>query len=171
MKGQDAERLGLQQCWDSAGSWCTTISAAIQISEQPGQSGLQECWDIAGSWCTSISADNEIGDAGAESFAGVLEQCAALTHLDLKYTWIRASRGRKACSSADAVHSADSSQSLQKSDRSCRESVALSFVAWSSLLPCFVGTLHCLLFAILGDRQATRMIGRHPRSMCVRILD
>jgi len=26
-------------------------------------------------------SENEIGDAGAESFAGVLEQCAALTHL------------------------------------------------------------------------------------------
>ena len=48
------------------------------------QSGLQEeCWRSAERWCTLISVDNDIETDGAESFAGVLGQCAALVHLDL----------------------------------------------------------------------------------------
>jgi hypothetical protein len=54
---------------------------------------LQECWGSAQRWLTYISAAlahldlsyNEIGDAGAESLAGVLTQCRELTHLDLIY--------------------------------------------------------------------------------------
>jgi hypothetical protein len=68
MKGQDAERLagvlaqcpalahldlsgnsdfgaggarGLQECWGSAGSWCTSISAAVELT-QPGRQELIE---------------------------------------------------------------------------------------------------------------------------------
>ena len=41
--------------------------------------------------------------------------------------------------------------------RSCRGREPSSFVAWSSLWTCFVGTLHCLLVAIcLADRQQER---------------
>ena len=29
---------------------------------------------------------NEVGDAGARSFVGVLGQCPALTHIDLSYS-------------------------------------------------------------------------------------
>jgi hypothetical protein len=55
MKGQDTERLAgvLEQ---GPARWRTLISAAIQISEQPGQRGLQECWGSVVSWLTSISA-------------------------------------------------------------------------------------------------------------------
>ena len=60
---------------------------------------------------------------------GVLTQCRALVHLDFSV----------------------------QSHRRCRGREASSFVAWSSLLSSFIGTLHCLLVAIcLADRQPER---------------
>jgi len=44
----------LQGCWNSAGSWCTSISAAIKF-EQVGQAGLQEFWNSAQHCLTLIS--------------------------------------------------------------------------------------------------------------------
>ena len=37
---------GLQECWDSAGSWCTSISATIR-SDHLEQRVLPECWGSA----------------------------------------------------------------------------------------------------------------------------
>jgi hypothetical protein len=55
------------------------------------------------------------------------------------------------------VRSAGSPRYQRESDWRRRDREASSFVAWSSLWPCFVGTLHCLLLAIcLADRQQER---------------
>ena len=83
------------ECWRSA-SWLTSISAAI-ISELRGKRVLQECWDSAQCWLTSISAGNHIGETVAEIFAGVLcmlAQCPALAHLDLVYNDIQVQAGQ-----------------------------------------------------------------------------
>jgi hypothetical protein len=45
----------LKECWCSAQRGRPLISAAIIISEMMRQTGLQECCDSSGSWCTSIS--------------------------------------------------------------------------------------------------------------------
>jgi hypothetical protein len=71
--------------------------------------------------------------------------------------WDRTSRCREPCTSARAMRSAGSPESLRQSDRTSRGREASIFVARSSLWPSFVGTLHCLLFAIcFADRQQER---------------
>ncbi len=74
---------GLQKCWHSVQRWGTLISAAILISEKPGQRGLQ---DLLGQCRELVHLNlsyNDIGAAGTERLAGVLGQCAALAHLNL----------------------------------------------------------------------------------------
>jgi hypothetical protein len=118
---------GLQECWRSAQRSLTSISAAIR-SDQPGQRALQECWRSAQRWSPRSPLESD-----------------------------RTSRGREPCGSAGAVSSPGSPQSPRQWHRHCRGRVASIFVAWSSLWPCFVGTLHCLLFAIcLADRHQQR---------------
>jgi hypothetical protein len=68
---------------------------------------------------------NQVGDAGAESFAGVLGQCTAWA----QWQWYRSCRWH----------------------RFFREREAWAFVAWSSLWSSFIGTLHCLLFDICSS--------------------
>ena len=84
MAWKDKMQSGLQECWRSAQLWCTLISSAIIISEQPGQS-LRLAGVLA--QCAALTHlnlfGNQIGTAGAESFAGVLAQCPALAHLNL----------------------------------------------------------------------------------------
>jgi Ran GTPase-activating protein (RanGAP) involved in mRNA processing and transport len=49
--------------------------------------------------CTSLAYlclyDNQIGDAEAQSFAGVLAQCPELDHLDLRKNDIKADAGKR----------------------------------------------------------------------------
>jgi hypothetical protein len=128
---------GLQECWRSAQRWLTSISTGTG-SAVPWQVALQECWRSAHRWLTSISAtaplrfeathihvsrittlelprfifelcaewlaggvlaqcralvhldlrENYLFAAGAESLAGVLGQCAALAHLNLHDNYI-----------------------------------------------------------------------------------
>ncbi len=69
----------------------------------------------------------------------------------------RTRRGREPCRSAGAVPSAGSPRSPHQWHRDCRGREASSFVAWSSLWPSFVGTLHCCLLAICpADRPQER---------------
>ncbi len=88
----------------SAHRWRTLISAAILISEQPGQRGLQECWGSARSWCTSISVGQR-----------VLQECwrSALPWLNsISATIGSAMLGQKSRRSACAVRSPDSPHTL-----------------------------------------------------------
>jgi hypothetical protein len=101
----------------SAGAASPHSNCAAVQSQDHMQSGLQEeCWRSAERWCTLISdsqGDHNIGTDGTESLAGVLGQCAALTHLNLGYNEIAAV--------------------------GTREREASRFVAWSSLWPPFGG--------------------------------
>jgi hypothetical protein len=65
-----------------------TFSGTMSL-ERTGQGDLQECWRSAQCWLTSISAAIILAtSAGTESLAGVLAQCPALTHFNLKYAQI-----------------------------------------------------------------------------------
>jgi hypothetical protein len=48
---------------------------------------LAQCASLAH---LDLSSKNGIGDAGAESLAGVLGHCSALAHLNLSGNWIKA---------------------------------------------------------------------------------
>jgi hypothetical protein len=98
---------------------------------------------------------NEIGDAGAESLARVLAQCTVLAHLDLSYNEIGSPGAERLARALGQCASLAHFNLMGNDIGAVGESS--SFVAWSSLWPCFVGTLHCLLFAIcLADRQQER---------------
>jgi CHASE2 domain-containing sensor protein len=85
MKGRAVKRLA--GVLAHAQRWSTLISAAILISEQPGQRALQQCWDSAGSWCTSISVAMISKRSGKRGFElrGVVKPLALLVcrHLAL----------------------------------------------------------------------------------------
>jgi hypothetical protein len=48
-----AEQESLQECWDNAERWLTSISVTIR-SDKPGQRASEECFRSAQRWLTSI---------------------------------------------------------------------------------------------------------------------
>ncbi len=113
-----------------------------------------------------LRGNSDFGAAGAGRLARVLGQCRELVHLPWRtyhgspQSLEQSDRrcwGKEACRSACAVPSPDSPQYRRQCHRHCRAREVSSFVVRSSLWPCFVSTLHFLLFAIcLADRNQER---------------
>ena len=119
---------------------CTALAHLNLRINEIGPAGAQSLAGVLGQ-CAELAhldlCQNSIGPDGAESLAGVLAQCPALAHLDLGFE-------------ASFEDTLSAPMTLTMSGKGGFE----RFVAWSSLWPCFVGTLHCLLFSIcLADRQ------------------
>ena len=82
-KLEQPEQRDLQECWDSTGSWCTSILAGIG-SAMLGQRGLRECFgSVQRSFISISTASIKSANVRVERFAGVLAQCPALAHLGL----------------------------------------------------------------------------------------
>jgi hypothetical protein len=86
-----------------------------------------------------------IKDQDAEKLAGVLGQCEVLAHLNLYNNDIGAAGVE---SFAGVLAHCPALARLNLSLNDIRTAGAESLVVWSSLWSSFVGTLHCLLFAI-----------------------